>query len=113
MDSRRVGRHNGAMTSRTRKLLALVVLLLSALPLAAYFLIDVEDFRGLIESRLERTLGREVRLGRIELSVWPVFGIRLDDVAVAALQPVTVAMIVALERIPPGTPRAIVDAAPA
>ncbi len=72
--------------TRTRKVLSALAVLFLIFPLAAFFLIDVEDFRGLIENRLEKTLGRDVRLGEMELSIWPVFGVRLGDVALAALE---------------------------
>ena len=38
----------------------------------------------IIETRAEEILGRDVRLGTIGLSVVPVFGLQVDDVAVAA-----------------------------
>lgn len=49
-----------------------------------FFVVDVDSFRGYIETRAEEVLGRDVRLGTIGLSVVPVFGLQVDDVAVAA-----------------------------
>ena len=49
-----------------------------------FFAVDVNSFRGYIETRAEESLGRDVRLGTIGLSVVPVFGLQIDDVAVAA-----------------------------
>jgi len=58
------------------------VLVLAAVIL--FFAVDVNSFRGYIETRAEESLGRDVRLGAIGLSVVPVFGLQIDDVAVAA-----------------------------
>lgn len=60
-------------------LLALVAV--AALPL----LVDPNRYRGLIETRAQENLGRDVRLGEIHLSLWPVLGVRVDDVTIAAL----------------------------
>ncbi|MFC2144624.1 AsmA family protein [Acidobacteriota bacterium] len=49
-----------------------------------FFVVDADSFRGFIETRAEETLGRDVRLGKIGLSLVPVFGLQVDDVAVAA-----------------------------
>lgn len=59
---------------------ALVLLGFVVLP----FLVDADRYRGLIETRAEKTLGREVSLGEIDLSFFP-FGLRLEDAAIGAL----------------------------
>jgi uncharacterized protein involved in outer membrane biogenesis len=47
-------------------------------------LVDVDSFRGFIETRAEEALDRDVRLGTLSMSFLPTFGLRVDDVAVAA-----------------------------
>ena len=49
-----------------------------------FLVVDVDSFRGYIETRAEEVLGRDVRLGTIGLSLVPEFGLQIDDVAVAA-----------------------------
>ncbi len=49
-----------------------------------FFVVDADSFGGYIETRVEEVLGRDVRLGSIRLSFLPVFGLTVDDVAVAA-----------------------------
>lgn len=49
-------------------------------------LIDPESYRGLLQSSLERRLEREVSFGAMEVSLWPLFGLRLDDVAIGAAE---------------------------
>jgi AsmA protein len=58
------------------------VLVLAAVIL--FIVVDADDFRGFIETRAEESLGRDVRLGKISLSIVPVFGFQVDDVVVAA-----------------------------
>ncbi len=62
---------------------AATVILLAVLALP--FLVDAERFRGLIEERAEEALGRDVRLGDVQLSILPALGLRAVDVAVGAL----------------------------
>ncbi len=76
------------MKKKSRRLLmiagglaAVVVIVLLILVLT----VDVNRFRGLIETRAEAALGREVELGEMQLSLWPVFGLRVDDVKIGAL----------------------------
>ena len=76
------------MKKRTRLLLmvaggalAVLVVLLIALP----YLVDVNRYRGLITAKAEEALGREVRLGEMQLSLWPTLGLRVDDLAIGAL----------------------------
>jgi uncharacterized protein involved in outer membrane biogenesis len=76
------------MKKRTRLLLmvaggalAVLVVLLIALP----HLVDVNRYRGLITAKAEEALGREVRLGEMQLSLWPTLGLRVDDLAIGAL----------------------------
>ena len=59
---------------------ALVVIGLVALP----FLIDVNRYRGLIENRAEQALGRDVELGEMKISLFPL-GVRVDDVRIGSL----------------------------
>ena len=49
-----------------------------------FIVVDADDFRGFIEDRAEETLERDVRLGKMSLSIVPVFGFQIDDVTVAA-----------------------------
>ncbi len=42
-------------------------------------LVDAESYRGLLRSNLERQLGRPVEFGAMDVSLWPVLGLRLDD----------------------------------
>jgi AsmA protein len=58
----------------------LFVLFILALPL----FIDVNAYHDIIEGRAEDTLGRDVSLGKMKLSLLP-FGVRVNDIAVAAL----------------------------
>ena len=44
--------------------------------------IDPNQYRGLIESRFEEFLGREVRLGEIGLSVFPTISISVKDLSI-------------------------------
>ena len=74
---------------RTLKWLALamagVVVLLVLAGLLVPLLLDVDRYRGLIESEAEKILGRNVSLGETKVSVFPVLGIRVDDLEVAGL----------------------------
>ena len=58
----------------------LLVLLVLAIPL----FIDVNAYHDVIEGRAEDVLGRDVSLGKMKLSLLP-FGVRVNDIAVAAL----------------------------
>jgi AsmA protein len=76
------------MKKRTKLLLwvaggavALIVVLLVALP----FFVDVNRYRDLIEAKARDALGREVRLGEMQLSLLPTVGLRVDDLAIGAL----------------------------
>jgi uncharacterized protein involved in outer membrane biogenesis len=62
-------------------LLFVIVIGLLALPA----LVDVNRYRGLIETKAREALGREVRLGEMKLSVLPVLGVRVDDISIGAL----------------------------
>ena len=64
--------------------LAVAAAVLVASIVILFFVVDADSFRGFIETRAEETLGRDVRLGTVGLSVVPVFGLQVDDVAVAA-----------------------------
>jgi hypothetical protein len=72
------------MSSRVRKL-ALGALLLGGAGAALWFglaeLARHVASREAIEARLERMLGRDVRLGGASLSVWPLPAVQLEDVA--------------------------------
>jgi len=58
-------------------LLGLSVILLRAV-------LDVDSYRPMVAERASAALGREVRIGRLDLSLRPL-GVRADDVALAAL----------------------------
>ncbi len=62
---------------------AVAVILLAALALP--FLIDANRYRGLIEAKAEEALGRDVRLGDVQLSILPALGLRVKDVSIGAL----------------------------
>jgi len=59
-------------------LVSLVIVAATVLPR----LVDAESYRGLLRSSLERQLGRKVEFGAMELSLWPVLGLRLDDLVI-------------------------------
>jgi len=59
------------------------ILLLIAL-VALPFLVDVNRYRGLIQSKAEDALGREVAFGELSLSLMP-FGVRVDSLSIGAL----------------------------
>ncbi len=65
--------------------IAVLLVLIVAAALALPALVDVNRYRATIEQHARQTLGREVRLGEMKLSLWPVFGVRVDDLAVGAL----------------------------
>ncbi|MDB4306321.1 AsmA family protein, partial [bacterium] len=71
-----------------KKKIFLVIAAVAALLVLAgvilFFAVDADSFRGFIETKAEENLGRDVRLGTIGLSVVPVLGLQVDDVAVAA-----------------------------
>lgn len=48
-------------------------------------LIDPERYRGLIEERVSKAVGREVRLGAVGLSLFPGVALRVDGVEIAGL----------------------------
>lgn len=68
--------------SKGLKWAALVVILLVAAIIAIPFVIDVNRFRPEIEARLSNALGREVKLGNMQLSILSG-GIRIDDISIA------------------------------
>ena len=65
--------------------LALAVTVILLVVLALPFLVDADRYRGLIEEKAEEALGRDVRLGEIQLSILPALGLRAADVAIGAL----------------------------
>lgn len=58
--------------------LGVLVLGLFALP----FVVDVDHFRPEIETKLQSSLGRNVQLGKVSLSIWHG-GVAVDDVSIA------------------------------
>ncbi len=62
-------------------LLALILLAVLVLPLV----FDANRYRGLIESRAEKALGRDVRLGEMSLSLFPTLGLAVDAIGIGAL----------------------------
>ena len=69
---------------KTVLVLASVVAVFVLAAVILFIVVDADDFRGFIETRAEETLGRDVQLGKMSLSIVPVFGFQIDDVAVAA-----------------------------
>jgi AsmA protein len=69
---------NKKMMKTTGALSAAIFLLMAALP----YLINVDSFRPKLESLLESSLGREVHIGYLQLSVL-AGGARADDISVA------------------------------
>ena len=70
-----------------KKIVLVIAAAAALLALAGVILfnvVDADSFRGFIEAKAEENLGRDVRLGTIGLSVVPVFGLQVDDVAVTA-----------------------------
>lgn len=57
-----------------------VVLLLALLVIPRF--IDINTYRGQITSQLERTLGRSVKLGAMELGLLPSVKIKVDEVVI-------------------------------
>ncbi len=60
---------------------ALIVILALLLPV----LVDVNQYRGLIQSEAEKALGRPVTLGEMSLTLFPAFGIKVQNPEVKGL----------------------------
>src|SRR5262245_5580893 len=60
----------GAFMKRLLKIVAALVILLIAGLAALPFLLNANQFRPLLESKLTEALGREVKLGNLSLSVF-------------------------------------------
>jgi AsmA protein len=58
-----------------------VLLVLAALILPS--LVNVDRYRNLVASRASRALGREVRLGALRVSLWPVLGAEAKGIQIA------------------------------
>jgi len=75
--------------SRLSRRLAIAAAVLAALVVAAALLlpvlVDVNQYRGLIQTEAEKALGRPVTLGRMSMSLFPAFGIKVEEPAVAGL----------------------------
>jgi AsmA protein len=69
---------NKKITKSTLALSAAILLLMAALP----YLINVDSFRPKLESLLESSLGREVHIGYLQLSLLAE-GARADDISIA------------------------------
>lgn len=67
---------------RTAAIVLVVLGILAASVLCLPFLIDANRFKGMLESRLTDSLGRDVRVGRLKLSILSG-GVRADDVSIA------------------------------
>ncbi len=72
------------MNKRWIGLAAVLALFLVAVLVLPY-LFDANRYRGLIESRAEKALGRDVRLGEMHLSLFPSLGLKVDDLRIGAL----------------------------
>jgi AsmA protein len=64
------------------RILGIVIILLIAAALALPFLIDANQFRPTLESRLSAALGREVKLGDLKVSVFSG-GVSASDLSIA------------------------------
>ncbi|MFQ5670289.1 MAG: AsmA family protein [Acidobacteriota bacterium] len=76
------------MTRRRRRLLILAgvaLALLVAVAVVVPYLVDVNHYRGTIESAARDALGREVHLGEMRLAILPRLGISVQDLSVGAL----------------------------
>src|SRR5436190_1673902 len=56
--------------------------LVASVALAAVSLVDLNQYRGQIASRLQEALNRPVTLGRLGVSLWPV-GVRVEDLTIS------------------------------
>ena len=63
--------------------LSLLVLLIVAI-LAIPSLIDINSYKGRIQSELESKLGRSARFGNLKLSLFPGIRVEAGDVAIGA-----------------------------
>ena len=75
--------------THSRKTLAFITLAIAALLLTGLavlpLFIDVNEYRGLIQSKAEEALGRKVTLGVMSLSVFPSVAIKVSDPEVEGL----------------------------
>ena len=67
---------------RFLKILGIVVLILILIAIALPFLIDANTFKPKLESELSGTLGRQVTVGNLSLSLW-TGGVAADNIAIA------------------------------
>ena len=65
--------------------LAALVILILLIALVLPLVFDANNYRDLIESRAEKALGRDVRLGEMRLSLFPTLAIAVTDVGIGAL----------------------------
>jgi len=65
---------------------ALVVVLFVAAGVALYFF-DPETLRGPLQKQASAALGREVTLGKIQLAIFPLPAVQIDDVRIAGPKP--------------------------
>ncbi len=68
--------------NRTLKILAIILGILIVIIVTIPFLVDVNTFRPKLESELTDTLGRQVRLGNLSLSLLSG-GVSADDISIA------------------------------
>lgn len=64
------------------KILGIIIALLVIAVIALPFILDVNQFRPQIESKLAQALGREVKLGNIKLSLWSG-SLVMNDISIA------------------------------
>lgn len=67
---------------RVLKVVGIVVVILILIAIALPFLIDANTFRPKLESELSSTLGRQVTVGNLSLSLW-TGGVSADNIAIA------------------------------
>ena len=66
---------------------ASIAVLIGAAAIVLPAWLDPNQYRGMVESRLRDTLGREVTLGEIGLRVLPTLSVSVADVSIAAAEP--------------------------
>src|ERR1041384_6268942 len=68
---------------RIAGILAIVVVLILAIVIALPFLVDANQFRPTLESKLTQALGREVKVGDLKLTILPG-AVAAGDLSIAA-----------------------------
>ena len=76
-------------------LVVLPVLLLAAIALALQRWVHSDDFRGFVADQLSTAMGVPVELGSVDVDVWPLPAVALNQVSVKSAPPLTLERIVA------------------